>query len=78
MSAPDTNIEKQEKNHKPSLLGVKGAMIFGILAIGILAFVVVDKGRDTAADDVQTSGQVETEATAAPVDPVATGTNESN
>jgi len=30
MSAPDTNIDKQEKQHKPALLGVKGAMIFGI------------------------------------------------
>ena len=31
MSAPDTNIDKQEKQHKPALLGVKGAMIFGIV-----------------------------------------------
>ncbi|OAN93185.1 hypothetical protein A8B74_17065 [Sulfitobacter geojensis] len=33
MSAPDTNIEKQEENHKASLFGVKGAIGFGALML---------------------------------------------
>ncbi|QJF50810.1 hypothetical protein [Roseobacter ponti] len=40
MSAPDTNIEKQQKRHRPALWGIKGAMIFGFLMI-ILLFVYV-------------------------------------
>lgn len=39
MSAPDTNVEKQEANHKPALLGIKGAMLFGAaMMIGLVAF----------------------------------------
>ncbi|MBD3663620.1 hypothetical protein [Sulfitobacter aestuariivivens] len=37
MSAPDTNIEKQESRHAPALWGIKGAMIFGaLMLIGIV------------------------------------------
>ena len=28
MSAPDTNVEKEEQKHKPALLGIKGAIGF--------------------------------------------------
>ena len=41
MSAPDTNIETQERRHAPALIGIKGAMIFGALMIVILGFIVV-------------------------------------
>ena len=37
MSAPDTNLEKQEKRHSPSLLGIRGAMIFAVLALIVIA-----------------------------------------
>ena len=34
MSAPDTNIDTQRENHKPSLLGVKGSLIIaGVIAL---------------------------------------------
>jgi hypothetical protein len=98
MSAPDTNIDKQEKQHKPALLGVKGAMIFGIVITAILGFVLIDNGREDrqpaaeegtqeittdstvpAVTDEDTSGTTQADDTnAAPVDPVAPGTNESN
>lgn len=38
MSAPDTNAEKQERHHKPALLGIKGAMIFGVLMLLVIVF----------------------------------------
>ena len=41
MSAPDTNIEKQEHRHAPSLMGIKGAMIFGALMMMGLVFVAM-------------------------------------
>ena len=71
MSAPDTNIERQEANHKPSLLGIKGAMIFGALMLVVVIFYAAMQG----------SGPEETgtiNGTAVTVDPVAPGTNESN
>ncbi|WP_340243956.1 hypothetical protein [Sulfitobacter pontiacus] len=98
MSAPDTNIDKQEKQHKPALLGVKGAMIFGIVIVAILGFILIDNGREDrqpaaeegtqaitndstvpAVTEEDTSGATQADDTnAAPVDPVAPGTNESN
>jgi len=44
MSAPDRNIEKQEARHKPALLGIKGAVVFGFLAMFPLAFFVFGTG----------------------------------
>jgi hypothetical protein len=79
MSAPDTNIKKQEKQHKPSLWGIKGAMAFGLLMIALLMFFVIGNGReDDASGVVNTDPGAATTSTAAPVDPVAPGTNESN
>lgn len=31
MSAPDTNFEKQEDRHSPSLLGIRGVLVFAAL-----------------------------------------------
>jgi len=37
MSAPDTNVEKQEEKHKTALLGIRGAMIFAaVLLLGLV------------------------------------------
>ena len=37
MSAPDTNVEKQKQEHKPALLGIRGAMwTAGALMVGLL------------------------------------------
>jgi hypothetical protein len=73
MSAPDTNIEKQEKRHKPALMGIKGAIGFGVLMVLVLLFFVIGNGRDD-----ETQPGLSSDTTVAPVDPVATGTNESN
>ena len=79
MSAPDTNVDKQEKKHKPSLWGIRGAMLFGALMIILMLFFVIDNGRDGDVEQgLSNSSEAASESTAAPVDPVATGTNESN
>lgn len=79
MSAPDTNTEKQERRHKPALLGIRGAMIFGALMIVLLIFYVIINGGDPTADDVTNTDQAtEPEASVPAVDPVVPGTNESN
>ncbi len=76
MSAPDTNPETQEKRHKPALLGIKGAMIFGALMIVILGFYVFSNGGDDTADAVTNTDQAtEPSASVPAVDPIEPGTN---
>lgn len=52
MSAPDTNVEKQEKNHRPSLIGIKGAITFGILML--LAIIAYSLSSDEVAIEGET------------------------
>jgi hypothetical protein len=79
MSAPDTNIDKQEKQHKPALLGIRGAMIFGVLMVLLLLFFVVDNGREDMATEgaavEQDAGAASVDATADPVATTATDNN---
>lgn len=40
MSAPDTNIDKQEARHKPALMGIRGVVVFAaVLFLGFLGWV---------------------------------------
>ncbi|APE43081.1 hypothetical protein BOO69_06385 [Sulfitobacter alexandrii] len=79
MSAPDTNVDKQEERHKPALLGIKGAMLFGVLMLLIIVFLAVMRGGDDEAVPVGANNDATTSDTGAvAVDPVEPGTNESN
>ena len=70
MSAPDTNIERQEKRHAPSLLGIKGAMIFGALMLiailGVAMLSSADSGA-TAYEGSPAAAEAEEEGTSAAV-----------
>jgi hypothetical protein len=58
MSASDTQIEKQKRNHRPSLLGIAIAVVAVVLVlIGISVF-----GNDTVEDEAS-SGELTTGAT---------------
>lgn len=57
MSAPDTNVEKQERRHAPALMGIKGAMLFGALMIVILGFIVMSNGSSDGTSGVVTEGE---------------------
>lgn len=73
MSAPDTNIEKQEERHRPALLGIRGAMLFGaLMLLGLIVFNVVNAGDGAA---VSNTGQAGAEATVPDTDVYAPGTN---
>lgn len=65
MSAPDTNIERQKDRHKPSLLGIRGAMIWGALMLIGLIFFATLQGPAPMGSDVT-------------IDPAVPGTNVSN
>jgi len=79
MSAPDTNIERQHANHKPSLMGIKGSIIFGALMLICVIFYAVINGQ--APTEATMSGDAAGNAAAnqsATFDTYAPGTNESN
>lgn len=54
MSAPDTNLERQRRNHVPSLLAIALSMLFGV-AIGLaIAYSALDDA-DTPPDGAMTT-----------------------
>ncbi|MEQ6248393.1 hypothetical protein ABMC89_05835 [Sulfitobacter sp. HNIBRBA3233] len=75
MSAPQTDVERQERRHKPSLFGIRGAMIFGGLMIVLLiVYNVMNAGDGEAVlNDVETNAEGSTVAT----DTYEPGTNNS-
>lgn len=75
MSAPDTNIETQERRHQSSLMGIKGAMLFGALMMVLLGSYQLFVGSDASAyvDDTEVAPQTSTVET----DVYAPGTNSS-
>lgn len=77
MSAPDTNIERQEKRHKPALLGMGGAVAFGaIMLLLIIAFGVM-RGGDASIEEVYNE-EGTAAGTATEFDTYQPGTNDSN
>ncbi|ETX29241.1 hypothetical protein [Roseivivax isoporae] len=59
MSAPDTNTEKEEKRHRPALLGIRATLVYaGILLIAFIAWISFSSSEDTGEpggdDTVQT------------------------
>ena len=49
MSAPDTNVETEEKKHRPSLWGIKASMIYGLGLLALFAsYVVLSSDEDAA------------------------------
>ncbi|MFK7838100.1 MAG: hypothetical protein AB8B60_17960 [Sulfitobacter sp.] len=73
MSAPDTNVERQAERHKPALMGIRGAMIFGALMLILMIAFTFDRADEPA---VLSNGADDTSAVA--VDAYAPGTNQSN
>lgn len=75
MSAPDTNVEKQEKHHRPSLWGIRGAMLFGVLILlGVIGFNMINAGNT---DAVTNTGGATNGVTVVPTDNYQPGTNSS-
>lgn len=57
MSAPDTNVEKQEKRHKVPLVGMVGGVVFALLLLAGLFFFVIGSGDEPEGADVQIDGR---------------------
>ncbi len=79
MSAPDTNVKRQEENHKPSLFGTKGAIVAVVaIIIALIAYnmfkpetVTQDTQGGTVATDTYAPG---TNSTESGTEPAATST----
>lgn len=65
MSAPKTDIDEQEKQHKPALLGIRAAMIFAaallLALITWLAYQGQEPGQPDAYIDGRTGAEVPVE-----------------
>ena len=57
MSAPHTNVEKQEKQHKAPLAGMGAVVAFAIILLGALAIWVFYAGNDPDDADVKIDGR---------------------
>jgi len=54
MSAPDTNLEKQERRHKPSMIALRLVIAFAVLAlVGFVALQMLGSG-DPIAEGLET------------------------
>lgn len=53
MSAPNTDVEKQEKRHKPALIGMGAAVAWSVvLLIGLITWVVWQGNEPEGAEAV--------------------------
>ncbi|SDE52207.1 DUF2273 domain-containing protein [Limimaricola pyoseonensis] len=50
MSAPHTDVEKQEKRHKGPLVGIALVAVFGVLLIVLLTFIGFGQGNEPEAE----------------------------
>lgn len=46
MSAPDTNLKKQEKHHRAPLIGIRAVVAFALVLLALLAVLVFARGDD--------------------------------
>ena len=68
MSAPDTNVEKQERQHKPSLLGIRGVLVIvALLTIGLVFYLAINSSGPDDRDGV--SGVPTTDVTTETMQP---------
>ena len=64
MSAPHTDVEKQEKSHKGPLIGMAVVAGFGVLLILFLVFIGFGQGNEPEAENtVEAVGSDVTEGT---------------
>ena len=57
MSAPDTNVEKQEKKHKAPLVGMVAVVGFALVLLVVLVFFVFGNGEEPDAAGAQVDGR---------------------
>ena len=52
MSASDSNLEKQKKDHRPAIIGISVALILGVLFFGFNAFSAADEDADVVGEEL--------------------------
>ena len=57
MSAPDTNVKKQEKEHKGPLMGMGAAIIWAVVLLAALMAWIVFNGNDPEGAETQIDGR---------------------
>ncbi|MCF6445874.1 solute carrier organic anion transporter [Nereida sp. MMG025] len=57
MSAPDTNVEKQTKRHRPSLVGIGAVLAFAALLFAGYMLILADRGITPQGAETQIDGR---------------------
>lgn len=57
MSAPDTNLEEQEREHRGPLLGMAAAVIFAFILGGLLGAWLFAMGNDPGSAEERIDGR---------------------
>ena len=57
MSAPETNVEKQKKQHRPALMGIRGVVIFALILLLALIGWVASNGQTPVEPEVKIDGR---------------------
>lgn len=79
MSAPDTNISQQQQNHRPALIGIRGAMIFGAAMLAlIIGFALLNGSEPSEETLIGSEAAREQYEQQGGVVPVVPGSDESN
>jgi cytoskeletal protein RodZ len=63
MSAPKTNLEKEEKRHRPALLGIKASLIYAAILLAALLIWLAARGDEPGEE----SARLEMRVAPAPV-----------
>ncbi|MCB5197661.1 hypothetical protein SAMN05428995_102102 [Loktanella sp. DSM 29012] len=61
MSAPKTDLDKQEKRHRGALTGIGTVVIFALLLLATLLFFLSADGNEPEGAEVQIDGRTGTE-----------------
>ncbi|KQI69494.1 hypothetical protein AN189_03565 [Loktanella sp. 3ANDIMAR09] len=64
MSAPKTDLDKQEKRHRGALTGIGTVVIFALLLLAGLLFLLSADGNEPEGAEVQIDGRTGAEVTA--------------
>lgn len=64
MSAPNTNIEKQERRHKPALFGMGAAVAWSLGLLALLLVWLAWNGNEPDGAETQIDGRTGTVSTA--------------
>ncbi|MDT0682800.1 hypothetical protein RM543_08885 [Roseicyclus sp. F158] len=57
MSAPHTDVEKQEKQHRPAMMGIGFAILWGVVLLAVFIVFMIWRGEEPVEAETQIDGR---------------------